>query len=68
MDQGHFNRAEIARGLSSTALAALLGVSLSTVNRWRAQNRGPKPVKIGGRVRYLESDLARWLADAQGEG
>jgi len=32
-----------------------------TLKRWRRAGYGPQPVKIGGRLYYRRSDLARWL-------
>ena len=46
-------------------VAALLGVSIATLNRWRHVGCGPRWVKIGGtdmpRYRYRPSDLAAWV-------
>jgi predicted site-specific integrase-resolvase len=44
--------------------ARRLGVESSTLANWRWSGRGPKYVKLGGRVRYRASDLADYL-DAQ---
>jgi predicted DNA-binding transcriptional regulator AlpA len=34
-----------------------LGVSLSTGNRWKKEEKLPAPVKINGQVRYRDSDI-----------
>lgn len=44
--------------------AALLGLSVRTLEGWRYKGQGPAYVKIGGRVRYRHQDLDAWL-DAQ---
>lgn len=33
----------------------------STLNRWRAEGRGPKFGKLGRRVFYREDDLVSWV-------
>jgi hypothetical protein len=33
------------------------------VARWRAEGTGPRFVKRGGRILYLEQDLEAWQAD-----
>ena len=41
--------------------AARLGVRKSTLANWRWSGRGPRHVKVGGRVRYRPCDIAGWL-------
>lgn len=41
-------------------VAEWLRVSASTVYDWAARNRIPS-VHIGGRLRFIESDLHRWI-------
>jgi predicted site-specific integrase-resolvase len=41
--------------------ARRLGVESSTLANWRWSGRGPKYVKLGGRVRYRAADLAEYL-------
>lgn len=42
--------------------AKFIGTSLSTVRRFRAQNRGPRYKKIGGYlVRYSLESLQEWV-------
>ena len=36
----------------------------STLAHWRSEGRGPKYIKVGGKVAYRGSDLNEWL-DAQ---
>ena len=44
-------------------VAEQVGVSLSTVRRWRLQNQGPRYLKIGALVRYLPEDIDRFMRD-----
>ena len=46
------------------AAATWLGLSPSTLNKWRVQGKGPRFVKMGRSVSYREADLDYWL-DAQ---
>ena len=41
--------------------AARLGVEASTLANWRWSGRGPRHIKVGGRVRYRLVDIAEWL-------
>lgn len=41
--------------------AVELGLSASTLNKWRTQGRGPKFVKLGRSVCYRPADLEAWL-------
>jgi predicted DNA-binding transcriptional regulator AlpA len=43
--------------------AKILGLSKSALNKWRVYGKGPKWVRLGRRVRYLEDDLNAWLAE-----
>lgn len=51
-------------------VARRLGVSVRTLQAWRAQGYGPpaiRPGPIGGRVRFRASDLQVWV-EAQRDG
>ncbi|GLS17283.1 hypothetical protein GCM10007874_02980 [Labrys miyagiensis] len=52
--------------LSEKEAAALLRVSGSTLRRWRSQGIGPAYIRVGGKlggaIRYRESDLLSWLS------
>lgn len=37
--------------------ARFLGVSVSTLNRWRGDRTGPEWIRLGGRVYYRAEDL-----------
>jgi excisionase family DNA binding protein len=41
--------------------ASRLGLSASTLNKWRTQGRGPRFVKLGRAVCYRPSDLDGWV-------
>jgi hypothetical protein len=43
--------------LSQAAAARYLGVSVSSLERWRAQGIGPKVTWIGRRPKYRRRDL-----------
>lgn len=47
--------------LSPKQLALLLGVATVTVRVWRQRRQGPPYHRVGGRVKYRESDVAAWL-------
>jgi hypothetical protein len=48
--------------LTPPALAARWSgaISTGTLANWRSQGKGPAFQKIGGRVLYLETDVAAW--------
>ena len=51
--------------LTPDEVAALLGVSVDTVRKWREMGTGPAVTKLGAGknslVRYSRGDLATWL-------
>lgn len=47
--------------------ATLLGVSVSTLIRWRKLETGPEAFKLGGRNRYRMSELQAFIARSEGE-
>ena len=47
--------------LDAHRAAAFLGLSVSTLAKWRVSGKGPKFVKLGSRVGYRISDLEDWL-------
>jgi predicted DNA-binding transcriptional regulator AlpA len=59
--------ADLARSklLDEKELAALLGVSVSTVRNWRYSLQGPPVQKVGRSVRYDLAECEAWLADQQ---
>jgi predicted DNA-binding transcriptional regulator AlpA len=46
-------------------LARFLRVPVSTVYKWRTTGDGPRGIRVGRYVRYLERDVAAWLAAHQ---
>ncbi|HBP87607.1 MAG TPA: helix-turn-helix domain-containing protein [Nitrospirales bacterium] len=51
--------------LSSAQAAEFLGVSMSTMNRWRWLRSGPPFRRINGRtIRYALKDLENWSEQA----
>lgn len=49
--------------LSIEELAEWLSKPVGTLYQWRATNRGPRGIKVGGHVRYRRSDVEAWLED-----
>lgn len=49
--------------LSTSQLAAELGIAPQTVRNWRVAGRGPRGVRIGGSVRYRRADVDAWLTE-----
>lgn len=57
---------EIKREYIDTNIAAhLLGVSVSTMKRWRQSGEGPNFYRFGRSVKYRASDLRSWAKDNQ---
>ena len=54
-------RTDRGRALSSPEAAERLGVSPETLPAWRSRGRGPRFVRAGRAVRYLEADLEAYL-------
>ncbi|QJX00250.1 helix-turn-helix transcriptional regulator [Frigoriglobus tundricola] len=56
--------------LTRDALAALLDIGVSTLDRLNAAGRiGPRPVRLGGALRWHRAEVLAWLAqrDPRGE-
>jgi predicted DNA-binding transcriptional regulator AlpA len=51
----------LIRFLNDKEVAALLGVSVATVRRWRLFRQGPKYLKLGAAVRYKPEDISAWI-------
>lgn len=49
-------------------VAAYLGISVSTVRRWRLTGGGPRWVRIGTSVRYPLGDLEAFVASLPSGG
>lgn len=48
--------------LDNESAAEFLGVSPTTLPRWRWAGTGPAYLKVGRSIRYRRSDLEKWLA------
>lgn len=55
----------LPRLMTPKALGEHLGLSEGTLANWRSAGRGPKYVRAGGRVRYPEDEVVRWLRSAR---
>ena len=51
----------LARLLTRTEAAALLGVKRSTLEAWAVRGGGPVITRVGRLSRYSEADLIRWM-------
>ena len=56
-------REELMSTLRVREAAGRLGLSASTLNKWRTQGRGPRFVKLGRAVCYRPADLDAWPHD-----
>ena len=56
----------LSRYLNKEAVAALFDVSTRTIDRWVTSKAIPDPVKIGGRLYWLERDLQHWQDQQRG--
>jgi len=50
------------RLLTAPELAALLGLQVQSLARWRCTREGPPYLKVGRAVRYRQADVDAWLA------
>lgn len=49
--------------LKAQEVAEFAKVDVRTVWRWNSSGKLPKPVKLGGSVRWLLHELEKWLAE-----
>ena len=61
------NQSAFERLLNDHEVAALVGVSVATVRRWRLLRRGPRYLRIGVLIRYRPESVRQWL-DARPTG
>ena len=47
--------------LTPVELSEMLDVTLGTLANWRSYGHGPKYTKVGGRVRYPQTEINQWL-------
>ena len=52
---------EFERPLSEQEVAELLGVSRNTLKHWRWVGKGPRYVKMIGKIGYRPCDLREWI-------
>jgi predicted DNA-binding transcriptional regulator AlpA len=50
------------RILSQKKTALRLGTDISTLWRWRVKGKGPRFMRFGGQIKYLESDVEAFIA------
>ena len=48
---------------STTDLAVLLDVPISTIEHWRSEGKGPRFAKLGRHVRYTDASVSAWIAE-----
>ncbi len=58
----------LERLLNDHEVAALVGVSVATVRRWRLTRRGPSYLRIGVLIRYRPESIHQWLDSRQTVG
>ena len=51
--------------LMDTDVAVLTGASISSVRKWRLQGRGPRFLRLGGAIRYRESDVLDYVTSGK---
>lgn len=47
--------------MSLDDVAAWLGVPVRTLYSWRANNKGPRGIRVGKYVRYRPADVEAWI-------
>lgn len=50
-----------SQALTEHEVAERLGLSVATLRAWRLKRRGPRYVRFGRAVRYLASDIERFV-------
>jgi predicted DNA-binding transcriptional regulator AlpA len=49
------------QALTEHEVALRLGLSVATLRAWRLKRKGPRFVRFGRAVRYLEADIERFV-------
>lgn len=58
------HKTKLAPFLTAKQLAAQIGVSTKTLERWRSEGKGPPYLKTAtGRIRYLVAGLDEWAKE-----
>lgn len=60
-DEGQAGGALLDDWMSRAELAAELGVTEDTLQRWHAQRSGPACVRVGKKVLYRREAVREWL-------
>lgn len=50
-----------SRALTEHEVATQLGLSVATLRAWRLKQKGPRFVRFGRAVRYLEADIQHFV-------
>ena len=57
------------RWLTLSEAAEIMGVGKKTVSNWlRSDNPPPVHARVGARLRFLESELVRWMRESAPKG
>jgi predicted DNA-binding transcriptional regulator AlpA len=54
-------RTQLTQALTERDAARLLGLSVATLRAWRLKRKGPRFVRFGRAVRYLEVDIVDYM-------
>ena len=54
-----------SQALTEREVAQRLGLSVATLRAWRMKQRGPRFVRFGRAVRYLSTDIDRYVQDSR---
>ncbi len=52
---------ELDHALTERELAPVLGLSVATLRAWRRSGKGPRYVRFGRAVRYMENDVEQFV-------
>lgn len=67
IDKGVTEPRRVTRLIRLPEVKHRVGLGRSTIYRWMAEDRFPKPVQLGGyAVAWSEDDIADWIADRIG--
>jgi len=50
-----------SRAMTEREVALQLGLSVATLRAWRLKQKGPRFVRFGRAVRYLEADIKQFV-------
>lgn len=54
-----------SRALTEREVATQLGLSVATLRAWRLKQKGPRFVRFGRAVRYLEADIQHFVENSR---